>query len=996
MKKISIIFSAIAILISSVSAMAGIINCSSGTTCQISVYLCELPNQLSKYTLQMIPPVDGSGNPVSIPAGNSVEFKYKGVSAAIVCDNTWQTLPPVALADEIQNSIKCIVSSSRTQVNVYLKVHDQNTYTNIYSSPPSYTYSELNNADETSPVCTEDNALAASAGCKWQKQNANNSVLNEQGVPLNYWVVYARTAVNGLIMGYSVDSEEDASQFESSDNVCAVDLNVNGNVDLGEMQACIQIDEVQFCPVDAVECIATHSEAICPSGSVLNADTDKCEASPNISCPSGGYAYNSDIDTCAMDVACPDGGGLNPNSDLCEIVVTSDLCPAGYTYKSNLDACTKTVVCAEGGTYNSSADKCEISYTPVCSDGYVYNSSIQKCERNPVCPSGSNYNNTYNKCLKAVSSTTCPAGYTYNSTAKVCEKAPDCPSGSSYNTSTDRCERAKVSGTCSVSGELLKCKEMSFGCTSSSSSCCHIDITCNSDSSGTIKYYDCCSPQGGLKNTTTATTSQLLNGIAINCGGSNIKCSSDGSCKFKFYNFYCSNPCSGWYLATNSFTLDSMATYACSFGTGGTYYDLSSCEAGCKQCPSGYTEVGGICVVNVSCPSGGTLNAGIDKCQYTPTYNCDSGFTYDSAIGYCKINATCPDSGTLDTSVDKCQLTFTRSCPADYNYDSSTDKCESDPVCDYGYFDGLIDLCRLSASEICPSAYTYNNTQNKCLVDPSCLSGASYSTTLNQCSIGAIHDCPGNMSYSSPSRLCEAYPMCEVGAYDPGANSCYEGNNTCPYGTQYPCLEYQGKNHCSAQECVEYGGATETGGDPAGANDKQDDGQYNEDGACLGQIYVFNGNDRRCRSDGLTIAFANCCQDEDYLFGLGQCKQEEIQLAKLKGRGLCHEIGEYCSKTLDLLFTEICIEHSKSYCCFNSKLSRIVHEQGRPQMSTDINNWGSPEGPFCRGFIPEEFQMLDFSRIDLSEWYGDIVPTAQGQVENNMQQSVQRFYDKVN
>ncbi len=63
-------------------------------------------------------------------------------------------------------------------------------------------------------------------------------------------------------------------------------------------------------------------------------------------------------------------------------------------------------------------------------------------------------------------------------------------------------------------------------------------------------------------------------------------------------------------------------------------------------------------------------------------------------------------------------------------------------------------------------------------------------------------------------------------------------------------------------------------------------------------------------------------------------------------------------------------------------------------MQGDISNWGDPENPNCRGFTPEEFQMLDFSRIDLSEWYGDIEVKAQDEIESEMQESIEGFYDK--
>ena len=70
-----------------------------------------------------------------------------------------------------------------------------------------------------------------------------------------------------------------------------------------------------------------------------------------------------------------------------------------------------------------------------------------------------------------------------------------------------------------------------------------------------------------------------------------------------------------------------------------------------------------------------------------------------------------------------------------------------------------------------------------------------------------------------------------------------------------------------------------------------------------------------------------------------------------------------------------------------------MHEQGRPQLQGDISSWGDPENPNCRGFTPEEFQMLDFSRMDLSEWYEDIETKAQENIESEMEESIESFYD---
>ena len=173
-------------------------------------------------------------------------------------------------------------------------------------------------------------------------------------------------------------------------------------------------------------------------------------------------------------------------------------------------------------------------------------------------------------------------------------------------------------------------------------------------------------------------------------------------------------------------------------------------------------------------------------------------------------------------------------------------------------------------------------------------------------------------------------------------------------------------------------------------------GEYDDQGNCLNLTHIFNGKDQRCRSDGITIGDDNCCKDDEIWFGLGECKEQEKDLATSKKKGLCHYIDKYCSKKLNLGFDKVCIEHSKTYCCFNSKLARIIHEQGRPQLKGEISNWGSAKNPNCQGFTIEEFQMLDFSRIDLSEWYEDIETKTQDQIENEMEGSVQSFHEQFN
>ncbi|NVD97709.1 conjugal transfer protein TraN [Massilia sp. BJB1822] len=103
------------------------------------------------------------------------------------------------------------------------------------------------------------------------------------------------------------------------------------------------------------------------------------------------------------------------------------------------------------------------------------------------------------------------------------------------------------------------------------------------------------------------------------------------------------------------------------------------------------------------------------------------------------------------------------------------------------------------------------------------------------------------------------------------------------------------------------------------------------------------------------------------------CSQEEGKLSMKEGASLCRGIGSWCSKCIRVLGRCVaCIEHSTGKCCFNSRLARILNEQGRAQLGM---GWGSPQSPSCGGFSVAQLQALDFSRMDLSEFYASIVPT---------------------
>jgi conjugal transfer mating pair stabilization protein TraN len=135
----------------------------------------------------------------------------------------------------------------------------------------------------------------------------------------------------------------------------------------------------------------------------------------------------------------------------------------------------------------------------------------------------------------------------------------------------------------------------------------------------------------------------------------------------------------------------------------------------------------------------------------------------------------------------------------------------------------------------------------------------------------------------------------------------------------------------------------------------------------------------------------------ELLSDLLSCDQAEQLLAMHRDANLCVAVGSFCSARVPIIRT--CIEQTQSYCCFNSRLARLINEQGRGQIG---KSWGSGRHPDCSGFTPAEFERLDFSQIDLGEFIAEVtasvrVPTASsiGQnVRGTVEQRVNSYYNR--
>lgn len=282
----------------------------------------------------------------------------------------------------------------------------------------------------------------------------------------------------------------------------------------------------------------------------------------------------------------------------------------------------------------------------------------------------------------------------------------------------------------------------------------------------------------------------------------------------------------------------------------------------------------------------------------------------------------------------------------------------------------------------CPSGYTYNSTTNRCEASPVCPSGYSFNSTTNRC---------------------EADPICPQGAsFNSSIGKCYLGDTTCPLGN-YPCLKMSdGGSYCSDISCVDGSQSSNYVVDDTqeGANDQRDKGFSN--GQCNGTISIFSGRDRRCRPGGVETGGSNCCKKSKTWFGLGKCKASEQELAKLRttyikrGGGEmdysyadanCHYVGSYCSIKIPVVG---CVQKKKTFCCFSSPLARIIQEQGRSQLGI---GWGEPKNPNCRGFTMDEFQKIDFSKINFDEWINFVMSNSN--FTNTFQNSINKTINNI-
>jgi conjugal transfer mating pair stabilization protein TraN len=153
------------------------------------------------------------------------------------------------------------------------------------------------------------------------------------------------------------------------------------------------------------------------------------------------------------------------------------------------------------------------------------------------------------------------------------------------------------------------------------------------------------------------------------------------------------------------------------------------------------------------------------------------------------------------------------------------------------------------------------------------------------------------------------------------------------------------------------------------------------------QLEIFKGQRMTCSKNVADHLLYDCCFSYAGLakqMGLSKCNADEISLAERREEGLCHYVGSYEEKMLGLWKSRD--EHA--FCCFPSKLARLVQEEGRSQLGLD---WGSPKEPNCQGFSFDLLSQINFSKMDLSEMC-DQMPQ---KLPDDFQDKIQAFQDRL-
>ncbi|WP_241127960.1 conjugal transfer protein TraN [Novosphingobium terrae] len=612
--------------------------------------------------------------------------------------------------------------------------------------------------------------------------------------------------------------------------------------------------------------------------------------------------------------------------------------------------------CWSGGTWNGS--QCVATVSRAASVGYVCNGG------------------------QTLSGTTCY--YTINQAANVVYSCNDGsqPSGDVCTVTNTRAATASYSCPSGGSFDGSQCQF--------------------SENQAATPTYNC--PAGGSLSGTTCTL------VTSQAAVANYSCPTGGTLDRTTCDYTNVQPAQAVYgcpsgsvlQGTMCFTTDTQlaaVTYACPSGYG---LDGSTCikQVGMAAtvitaCPSGYLLVGDTCTETLTVPA-------------TVHYACQTGYTLDGT--------TC--TSVLDANIDG------YSCPAGYVQNGST--CSVPATQDAAQIYTCPGGGVLSGTN-CITSTTPKSTSGMTCQAPTSVCSDSDPATRSVYGTSVTHDC---WDWTRTYQCATLTPTNDCGTLQAKTNCSFD-HETC---LDDACSVKSEIYKCTAPGEESTSQATTCSGDvycidgsctqlpsPASPDLAKALTAINTMGQAKDQfnaedLSIFDGTATGCHKP--LFGLVNCCAGKvsgalsaassaaalagmltgNYTFLLGMatqflvlfmCGQDEMLLDVKDRMGLCTYVGEYCSEKA--LF--VCTTERKTYCCFQSKLARVIQEQGKAQLGLGM---GTPKEPNCSGFTVDQFAQLDLSKMDFTEVFSDFTSAVSLpnslQTSTAIQQKVQAYY----
>ena len=698
----------------------------------------------------------------------------------------------------------------------------------------------------------------------------------------------------------------------------------------------------EICSLQSKE---TEAIATCPDGYSLQGDVCEFYSAQPVSCSSG-YSYNSTSGMCEKTTVssplCQSGYGYNTQTNQCEKTVNSSpTCDTGYSFNLSTNQCEKEIdtapICSSGYSYDPVSNKCKktVESTPFCQSGYQYNDDLQLCTKHqtssPLCQSGYGYNTQTNQCEKTVNSNPiCETGYSFNLSTNQCEKeidtAPICTSGYSYDPVSNKCKKIVESEPQCQTG---------------------------------YEYYD------GLCYKEISSAPNCPDGYAYS--------TITGQCELKTSSqprLSCDTEGTSYYAPTNTCRLDIEAEQSCP----STFPVWSDNE---NRCMSG--SLSPLAKVRTRLES----NAAIDtsnpnEAQALIAYAVAPFSHLASALmpkAYAEEVAEPEDSVTQDTmnvyigekfeyaaqTLEYQQAMFAQgqsqllgvmssSAPSD-GQGTTNVQCE--------LFKGEAMECKQAVGgmqDCCESPVTVSLgdyiTLTRHMMSMDSLTGQVFGLD----GYTGVWDIASNWTSEAASTAFDAVQSTFTSGADVVAQQ----------GTE---AVGEGAVNAMAQSMMTYTNAflTEAFGPEVA-------GMFFQTGTnAAGEAVI--GASPQMAAAGQALMYCYYAYLAYVVFNLlvniiFACEEEELDLAMKVELLSAHYLGSYCK-------TEVlgaCIEKRKSYCAYDSPLSRILMEQiyQQPQMGL---SWGSAKNPNCSGLSIEDIGNVDWDQVNLDEWVGILIET---------------------